>query len=50
VSVICLVARIRNDDLDEPRLDEAVGAIVQETDEVFRSILQVGFASRFKKR
>jgi putative sensory transduction regulator len=48
--VICLVGRISTDDLDQERLDEAVGTIVQETEEIFRSILQIGFASRFKKR
>jgi hypothetical protein len=48
--VICLVTRIANDALDDAALEEATGAIVQETDEVFRSILQIGFASRLKKR
>ena len=48
--VICLVSRIDRDVLTEERLDEAVGTIVQETEEVFRTILAVGFAGRFKKR
>ncbi len=47
--VICLVTRIDHDVLTEERLDEAVGTIVQETEEVFRTILAVGFASRFKR-
>lgn len=46
--VICLVTRIENELLSEQRLDEAVGTIFQETEEVFRTILAVGFASRFK--
>jgi hypothetical protein len=48
--VLCLVTRIEHDVLTEARLDEAVGTIVQETEEVFRTILAVGFAGRFKKR
>jgi hypothetical protein len=48
--VICLVTRIGRDALTDELLDEAVGTIVQETEEVFRTILAVGFASRFKKR
>jgi hypothetical protein len=48
--VICLVTRIDRDALTDERLDEAVGTIVQETEEVFRTILAVGFAGRFKKR
>ena len=47
--VICLVTRITHDDLDEAALDESVGAIVQETEEVFRSILGIGFASRLRR-
>jgi hypothetical protein len=49
-AVICLVTRIDSEALTEERLDEAVGTIVQETEEVFRTILAVGFASRFRKR
>jgi putative sensory transduction regulator len=49
-AVICLVTRIDNDELTGTRLDEAVGTIFQETEEVFRTILAVGFANRFKKR
>jgi hypothetical protein len=48
--VICLVTRVPNDWLSLGALDEAVGLIVQKTEEVFRSILQIGFASRMKKR
>jgi hypothetical protein len=48
--VLCLVTRIEHETLTDERLDEAVGTIVQETEEVFRTILAVGFASRFKKR
>jgi hypothetical protein len=47
--VICLVKRIEHDVLTDERLDEAVGTIVQETEEVFRTILAVGFASRFRR-
>jgi hypothetical protein len=42
--VICLVTRLR--DVSQETLDEAVGLIVQKTEEVFRSILSIGFASR----
>ena len=49
-AVICLVTRIETDALTDERLDEAVGTIVQETEEVFRTILAVGFASRLRKR
>lgn len=48
--VICLVTRLDRDDFTETKLDKAVGTIVQETEEVFRTILAVGFASRFRKR
>ncbi len=43
--VICLVTRVTEAD----QLDEAVGLIVQKTEEVFRSILAIGFASRMKR-
>jgi hypothetical protein len=46
--VICLVTRVSHDGLDEAALDTGVGAIVQETEEVFRSILQIGFGSRLR--
>ncbi len=49
-AVICLVARLSLEGLDEPKLDASIGTILQETEEVFRTILAVGFASRFKKR
>lgn len=45
--VICLVTRLRH--VSDETLDEAVGLIVQKTEEIFRSILQIGFASRFNK-
>ena len=45
--VICLVTRLT--DPTAEALDEAVGMIVQKTEEIFRTILQLGFASRFKK-
>jgi len=48
--VICLVGRIPVEELNEERLDEMVGQIVQETEQTFRSILQIGFGSRLKKR
>jgi hypothetical protein len=48
--VLCLVTRIDHEALDELKLDEAVGSIVQHTEEVFRSILELGFGSRLKKR
>ena len=47
--VICLVTRIPHDSLDGANLDESVGAIVQETEEVFRSILHIGFAGRLRR-
>jgi hypothetical protein len=48
--VICLVTRIAHEDFDDAALDEAIGTIVQETEDVFRTILEVGFASRLRKR
>ncbi len=48
--VICLVGRIPIDEINESRLDQMVGQIVQETEQTFRSILQIGFGSRLKKR
>lgn len=48
--VICLVNRIPLSEFDETRLDEVVGVMVQETEDVFRSILEIGFGSRLKKR
>jgi hypothetical protein len=45
--VICLVTRLY--EVTNESLDEAVGLIVQKTEEIFRSILQIGFASRFKR-
>ena len=47
--VICLVTRLPNDRLSMTALDDAVGAIVQKTEEIFRSILQIGFASRMRR-
>jgi hypothetical protein len=48
--VLCLVARIGSDAFDEAQLDETVGAIVEETETTFRSILEIGFGSRLRKR
>lgn len=47
--VICLVNRIGLDGFDEGRLDEIVGAMVEQTENTFRTIIQMGFASRLKK-
>lgn len=48
--VISLVARLANDDVDAAELDRLVGTMVEETETTFRSILEIGFAGRFKKR
>jgi hypothetical protein len=48
--VICLVNRIPLADFDEFRLDEIVGSMIDETETTFRTILNLGFASRMKKR
>ena len=45
--VICLVTRLKEVTTDS--LDDAVGLIVQKTEDIFRSILQIGFASRMRK-
>lgn len=47
--VICLVARMPREDCDEPRLDALVGRMVEETEETFRTILELGFAGRLGK-
>ncbi len=47
--VICLVSRIAHDRLSRESLDDAIGTIVQKTEEIFRSILQIGFASRMRR-
>ena len=47
--VLCLVARFGLAGFDEAWLDEAVGAIVEETETTFRSILEIGFGSRLRK-
>jgi len=48
--VICLVTRIPHDELSEDKLDLLVGQVVEETEKTFRSILEIGFASRLRKR
>jgi hypothetical protein len=48
--VICLVNRIPIGEFDEFRLDEIVGSMIEETETTFRTILQLGFAGRLKKR
>jgi hypothetical protein len=48
--VICLVGRIPLERLDVEGLDELVGRIVEATEETFRSILSIGFATRLKRR
>ena len=47
--VICLVDRIALAEFDEPRLDAIVGAMVDETETTFRSILEIGFGSRLRR-
>jgi hypothetical protein len=47
--VICLVARLRADELSIDRLDETVGGIVDLTETTFRSILRLGFSARLRK-
>jgi len=46
--VICLVTRLT--EVTQDSLDDAVGKIVQKTEEIFRSILQIGFGSRLRAR
>lgn len=48
--VICLVARVAHDELSEAKLDLLVGQMVEETEKTFRSILEIGFAGRLRKR
>lgn len=47
--VICLVARLPLEALDEAKLDLVVGRIVEATETTFRSILELGFASRLRR-
>jgi hypothetical protein len=47
--VICLVARTPAATFDEEKLEDLIGLMVQETEEVFRSILELGFGSRLRK-
>lgn len=49
-AVICLVTRIRIEDMDEAALDAAIGTIVEQTEVTFRSILEIGFATRLRRR
>src|SRR5581483_12330694 len=44
--IICLVARVEHGELSEGKLDLLVGQMVEETEQTFRSILEIGFASR----
>jgi len=48
--VICLVTRVLNDEVTETKLDLLVGRMVEETETTFRSILEIGFGSRLRKR
>lgn len=48
--VLCLVNRIPLSEFDQRKLDDVVGSMVDETETTFRTILQLGFASRLKKR
>lgn len=48
--VICLVGRIPLHRLDAGALDDLVGRIVEQTEETFRSILNLGFAARLRGR
>ncbi len=47
--VVCLVTRIRREEVTAEALDAAMGRIVEETETTFRSILQIGFGSRLRK-
>jgi hypothetical protein len=47
--IICLVTRIAHDELTESKLDLLVGQVVDETEKTFRSILEIGFATRLRK-
>lgn len=47
--VICLVGSVAVEDVSEDRLDGVAGRIVELTETTFRSILQLGFASRLKR-
>ena len=48
-AVIYLVTRIPHEELTEAKLDLLVGQIVEETEKTFRTILEIGFASRLRK-
>jgi hypothetical protein len=48
--VICLVARIAHEELSEEKLDLLVGQMIEETEKTFRTILEIGFGSRLRKR
>lgn len=47
--LVCLVARVPHEDFHRARLDALAGRMVELTDTTFRSILQIGFASRLRK-
>jgi hypothetical protein len=48
--VICLVARVPHDELTVAKLDLIVGQMIDVTEATFRSILEIGFGSRLRKR
>lgn len=48
--IVSLVARVPVDGFTRGRLDEIAGRMVEVTDTTFRSILQMGFASRLAGR
>jgi hypothetical protein len=48
--VICLVARVANGELSHAKLDLLVGRAVEETEQTFRTILEIGFAGRLRRR
>lgn len=47
--VICLVTRIAREACDEGQLDLLAGRVVEETEQTFRSILELGFAARLRR-
>lgn len=47
--VICLVTRVRREELTTDVLDRLVGRIVERTEETFRSILSLGFGKRLRR-
>lgn len=47
--VICLVARVLLEHFDEGQLDHVAGSIIETTEATFRTILNLGFASRLRR-